>query len=115
MNGEALKESVLIHLKNVRTVPSNVEFTLRGYESGEMIGLPGGVEVAEGLMGGSAYFQFYQYFIVTSVVGPELEFEPRWKKLDDLIGTFPLGDIAERMKAEHERIKSNQTADDNSE
>jgi hypothetical protein len=115
VNGNELKESVVIHLKNVRTVPANTEFTLRGYETGEMIGLPGGVAVAEDLMGGSAEYQFYRYFIVTSVVAPELELEPKWTKLDDLIDTFSMGDIAEQMKAHHEKIRLNQTGDDNSE
>lgn len=83
VNGIELKESVVMPIGNMRKVPSNTRITVRGYETGKMIGLPGGVGAAEGLMGGSAYYQFYHYFIITSVVEPELDFESKWRTLDE--------------------------------
>jgi hypothetical protein len=70
INGQDVSPRISIRIENVRALPEGVRCILNGYESGRMIGLPRQVVGAENLPVPQAQWQFYRYFIVTSVVAP---------------------------------------------
>ncbi len=70
VNGVKLGEPIGIHVENVKELPESERCILRGYETGRMIGLPMDVARAENLGAHQAEWQFYRYFLVTSVERP---------------------------------------------
>jgi hypothetical protein len=70
VNGRRLNTPTSIWIDNVQELPSDQRCVLRGYETGRMIGLPREVAEAEGLPLPQTVFQFWRYFLVTSVVKP---------------------------------------------
>lgn len=66
-----LDEPIGVWVDNVAALPKGTTVVLRGYESGKMIGLPREVAEKENLPIQQAAWQFYRYFIVTSVVSPK--------------------------------------------
>ena len=71
VNGKKLDAPVGIWVENVDALPKDTRCILRGYESGKMIGLPHEVAEKEKLPLPAAGWQFFRYFIVTSVVEPK--------------------------------------------
>jgi len=65
-----LSEPIGIWIENVDALPEGTKILLRGYESGKMIGLPHEVAEKENIPLPQAGWQFYRYFLVTSVVTP---------------------------------------------
>lgn len=53
------------------SLPKGKECIFNGYESGHMIGIPYEVAQKENIPIPQAAWQFYHYFIVTSIVEPE--------------------------------------------
>ncbi|GAF84246.1 unnamed protein product, partial [marine sediment metagenome] len=72
MDGVKLDNPIRIGISNVRApgLPKEVRCIVRGYESGEMIGVPLAVAKAENLPFPQKGWGFHRYFIVTSVVEP---------------------------------------------
>lgn len=70
VNGKKLNRPVHISIQNTNPLPNTPRLILRGYESGKMIGIPDEVTEKENLQLEQAVWQFYHYFIVTSVVEP---------------------------------------------
>jgi hypothetical protein len=71
VNGKKLDTPVGVWVENVHPLPKATRCILRGYESGRMIGVPGEVAEKEHIEPMQARWQFYRYFIVTSVVQPK--------------------------------------------
>ena len=73
VNGQKLAEPVGVWIDNVKHpgLPKETRCVIRGYESGEMIGVPFAVAEAENIPVPQAAWQFRRYFIMTSVVEPE--------------------------------------------
>ncbi|TAL27014.1 MAG: hypothetical protein EPN94_02145 [Nitrospirae bacterium] len=85
VNGKKLESpvSISIEIENVDVLPKATRCILRGYESGKMIGVPFEVARKEQVPMPAAMWQFFRYFIVTSVVEPkELESIPAVAKLN---------------------------------
>jgi hypothetical protein len=70
INGRGTSPAIGVWIENVDALPAGARCVLNGYESGKMIGLPGEVARKENLSDPQACWQFYRYFIVTSVVEP---------------------------------------------
>ena len=66
-----LRPPIGVWIDNVDALPAGTRCILNGYESGKMIGLPRAVAEKENLPNPQACWQFYRYFIATSVVEPE--------------------------------------------
>jgi hypothetical protein len=71
VNGKKLDTPLGIWIENVESLPKATRCILRGYESGRMIGIPHGVAAKENLPLPQAAWQFFRYFLVTSVVEPK--------------------------------------------
>ena len=71
VNGRKLDVPVLIQIQNVHALPAGVRCVLRGYESGKMIGVPDQVARQEKIPLSQAKWQFFRFFIATSVVEPK--------------------------------------------
>ena len=71
INGQDTFPPIRIWIENVEELPEGTRCTLNGYESGKMIGLPKEVAEAENIPIPQATWQFYRYFLVTSVVEPK--------------------------------------------
>ncbi len=71
INGEKLKTPIGIWIENIDSLPKDKHCVLRGYESGKMIGVPYEVAEKENISLPQAAWQFYRYFIATSVVEPK--------------------------------------------
>ena len=71
VNGKTLDTPIDIWVDNVDSLPKAVRCILRGYESGRMIGVPEEVARKEHIPLPQAAWQFFRYFIVTSVVEPK--------------------------------------------
>lgn len=71
VNGKKLDTPIGIWVDNVDSLPKNTRCILRGYESGKMIGVPREVTEKEHTSQPQAVWQFFRYFIVTSVVEPK--------------------------------------------
>jgi hypothetical protein len=72
VNGERLRSPVIVPLEGIKyeDLPKATRCVFRGYESGRMIGVPEPVLQAENRHGPQAGWQFYRFFVVTSVVEP---------------------------------------------
>lgn len=70
VNGEELDHASTIWVQNVDTLPADTAIILRGFVSGEYIGIPHEVLGKENLPVPQAVFQFRTYFVATSVVKP---------------------------------------------
>ena len=72
VDGRQLVEPIGVWIENVPDpgLPAGVRCVLRGYESGEMIGIPDAVLEAENLPAPQAAWQFRRYFVMTSAVEP---------------------------------------------
>ena len=70
VNGERLREPVGVWIDNLPDLPEATRCVLMGYESGKWIGTPPAVVKAEEMLEGQAPWQFYQYFVVSSVAEP---------------------------------------------
>lgn len=84
VNGKRLKEPVGIALDNLtRALPKGVRITLRGYETGQMIGVAPAVvswqlEKGETVLEPQAVWQWHSSFVILSAVKSRIEFrEPR--------------------------------------
>lgn len=73
INGKKLPSPVPIWIDNVRNpgLPKDTRCVFRGYESGKMIGVPNEAAEKEQISVPAAAWQFFRYFVVTSVVEPE--------------------------------------------
>lgn len=71
VNGQKLDKPINVPLEGVTPLPSGVRCAVRGYETGEMIGVPAEAARKEGLPIQQAAWQFFRTFIVTSVVEPK--------------------------------------------
>lgn len=71
VNGKKLDTPIGVWIENVAALPKGTRCIVRGYESGRMIGVPGEVATKEHMPIQQAEWQFYRYFIVTSVVEPK--------------------------------------------
>jgi len=71
VNGKRLKIPVTIHVENVGAIPKEGRVIIRGYESGKMIGLPHEVAEKENIPLPQAGWQFFRFFVATSVVAPK--------------------------------------------
>ncbi|MDA8078761.1 MAG: hypothetical protein M0Z79_07450 [Nitrospiraceae bacterium] len=73
VNGKKLESpvSISIEIENVDVLPKDTRCILRGYESGKMIGVPNEVAEKEQIPAPAAVWQFFHYFIVTSIVEPK--------------------------------------------
>ena len=73
VNDQKLIKPIGVPISNIHRagLPKNTRCVIRGYESGQMIGVPFNVAKAEQLDIPQAGWQFYRYFIVTSVLKPE--------------------------------------------
>lgn len=70
VNGKKLDKPIEILVENMARIPDGVRCTIRGYESGKMIGLPFEVAEKEKIPLPQAGWQFFRYFVATSVVAP---------------------------------------------
>lgn len=70
INGEKIDTPIGIWIDNIESLPKEERCIIKGYESGKMIGTPDEVIEKENLSQSQARWQFYRYFIVTSVVEP---------------------------------------------
>jgi hypothetical protein len=70
INGKKIAPPIGIWVDNIESLPEAERCIIRGYESGKMIGIPDEVIEKENLSQSQAGWQFYRYFIVTSVVEP---------------------------------------------
>jgi len=81
--------SIWIEIENVDALPKDTRCILRGYESGKMIGVPYEIIKKENLSQPQAFWQFYHYFIVTSVVEPKaLKYKYIFKKYFNLVNSY---------------------------
>ena len=74
VNGRKLVKPVNIWVENVKHpgFPKNIHCVIRGYESGKMVGVPFAVAKKEkNITIPQTCWQFYRYFIMTSVVKPD--------------------------------------------
>ena len=71
VNGRSLARPIAIEIANVPFVPTDTRCIVSGYESGKMVGLPVAVAHAEGLEPAQVIWQFYNFFVLTSVQQPE--------------------------------------------
>ena len=73
VHGKKLSSPIGVWVENAKDpgLPKGEKCIIRGYESGEMIGLPEAVAEAENMPPPQAMWQFRRYFIITSVVGPK--------------------------------------------
>ena len=73
VNGKSIEVPIAVPIENLRggVLPPDTRCVMRGYESGRMIGIPGEVARAEGLTVTQAAWQFFRYFVGTSVVQPK--------------------------------------------
>ena len=71
VNGKKLKEPVDIWIDNVAALPQGERCSIKGYESGRMVGVPDEVATAENLPVPQTAWHFYRYFIMTSSVQPK--------------------------------------------
>ncbi|UCG33058.1 MAG: hypothetical protein JSU68_00205 [Phycisphaerales bacterium] len=71
IDGREVSPRIRIWIENVERLPEGTRCVLNGYESGKMIGLPFEVAEKENMPLTQAVYQFYRYFVVTSVVEPE--------------------------------------------
>ena len=71
VNGKKLDTPIGIWVENVEALPKGTRCILRGYESGRMIGVPAAVAEKEHIPLPQARWQFFRFFIVTSVVEPK--------------------------------------------
>lgn len=71
VNGKKLEDPIGVWIENVDSLPKDTRCTLRGYESGKMIGVPAEVARKENLPLPQASWQFFRYFVITSVVEPK--------------------------------------------
>jgi hypothetical protein len=72
VNGKKLEKPIGVILDPLKgSLPQTGRITVRGYESGRMIGLPGEVSKAEEIMPPQAGWQFYRTFVITSWVQPK--------------------------------------------
>jgi hypothetical protein len=71
VNGQDVSPPIGLWIDNVDGLPARTRCVLNGYESGKMIGLPREVAEKENIPFPQAAWQFYRYFIVTSVVEPK--------------------------------------------
>ena len=78
INGREVSPPIRIWIENVERLPEGTRCVLNGYESGKMIGLPFEVAEKENMPLTQAVYQFYHYFMVTSVVEPE-ELKREWR------------------------------------
>ncbi len=69
-DGREVSPPIGLWIDNTDALPAGTRCVLRGYESGKMIGLPREVAEKENLPLPQAGWQFYRYFIATSVVEP---------------------------------------------
>lgn len=72
VNGKKLETPIATWIDNIKDpgIPEGEKCILRGYESGKMIGMPEEVIKAEHVSQPQAGWQFFRYFIITSVVQP---------------------------------------------
>ncbi len=70
INGQEVSPAIGVWIDNVAALPEGGRCVLNGYESGRMIGVPREVVEKEHLSYPQACWQFFRYFIVTSVVEP---------------------------------------------
>jgi len=70
INGVQLKSPVDIYIRNIKEtdLPKEEMWSIRGYESGEMIGIPNSVAKAENIPLKQPPWTFHKYFIMTSIV-----------------------------------------------
>lgn len=71
VNGKRLGAPICIWVENVDSLPKDTRCIVRGYESGKMIGVPFEVAKKEQLPLPQAGWQFFRYFIVTSIAEPK--------------------------------------------
>lgn len=71
VDGQDVSPPIGLWVENVDGLPAGIRCVLNGYESGKMIGLPHEVAEKEKIPYPQAAWQFYRYFIVTSVVEPK--------------------------------------------
>lgn len=71
VNGKKLETPVAILVENVGSIPKEGRLVIRGYESGKMIGLPHEVAEKENIPLPQAGWQFFRFFVATSVVAPK--------------------------------------------
>ena len=72
VNGQAGEKPVSIVVENLGRFyfPSNTTITIRGYETGRMIGVPNEVATKESIPIPQAVWQFHRTFVFTSSVDP---------------------------------------------
>lgn len=70
VNGTELSVPTSVWIDNVAELPKNERCIFKGYESGKMIGIPEKVAETTGTPLPPAAWQFYRYFVVTSVEQP---------------------------------------------
>lgn len=73
VSGKELDQPVSVVVENLGSAyfPTNTTITIRGYETGRMIGVPWEVAEKEDLPVPQAAWQFYRTFVFTSSVTPE--------------------------------------------
>ena len=76
VNGKKLDTPIGVWIENVAALPKDTRCTLRGYESGKMIGTPpaefeAAREAGKDITMPQAEWQFFRYFIVTSIIEPK--------------------------------------------
>ena len=71
VDGQNVSPPIGLWIENVDGLPAGTRCVLNGYESGKMIGLPREVAEKENIPLPQAAWQFYHYFVVTSVVEPK--------------------------------------------
>ncbi|MHC4406997.1 MAG: hypothetical protein ACYTG0_45875 [Planctomycetota bacterium] len=102
VNGNKLDQPIGIWIENVPALPKGERCIIRGYESGKMIGIPYEVAKAENLPIPQAAWQFYRYFIMTSVVQPE-GLDKKLKRMS----------YAERLRQRREEMKKENVEPEN--
>ena len=70
IEGSPLSSPTAISIDNLASLPSGARCVLRGYETGRWIGVPPSVEASGEVRPQQAEWQFYRYFIATSVQEP---------------------------------------------
>ncbi|MDY0169578.1 MAG: hypothetical protein RBS80_23755 [Thermoguttaceae bacterium] len=70
VNGKKLDTPMGVWVENVDSLPKDSRCILHGYESGKMIGVPFEVAKKENMPLPQPRWQFFRYFVVTSVVEP---------------------------------------------
>lgn len=99
VNGKKLDTPVSITVENINILPVKERCILRGYESGKMIGIPYEVVRKEQMPEPQAVWQFYHYFVATSVVEPDyLRYKFIFKKYYDLVNSYAENEDAARIE-----------------